>query len=107
MSGSSGYSFDTRSSDAKCEDLVIRTQLASPDPEVLSDVRAGDIFTVHLLSAVGPIQAVTVDGKIAGAILTANPTQLINCINSGTSFQARVLSINGGDCQVTIYCANR
>lgn len=107
MSGSSGYSFDTGPSAPKCEDLVLRTQLASPDPEVLGEIRAGEILTVHLLSAVGPIQAMTNDGRIAGAILTSNPTQLINCITGGTVYQARVLSVNGGDCQVTIYCANR
>lgn len=107
MSGSSGYSFETSPSAPKCEDLVIRTQLASPDPEVLSNVRAGDILSVHLLSAVGPIQAMTNEGRIAGAILTANPTQLINCINGGTVYQAKVQGINGGDCQVIIYCPNR
>ncbi|HVX00129.1 MAG TPA: hypothetical protein VHA52_06830 [Candidatus Babeliaceae bacterium] len=108
MSGSSGnYSFDTGSSGPDCADLVLRTQLASPDPAVIADLGVGDILTVHLLNAVGPLQALTVDNQIAGAILTANPARLINCINSGYEFQARVLSINGGECQVSIYCANR
>jgi hypothetical protein len=107
MSGSSSnYTFDT-SPAGDCGDLVLRTQLASPDPAVIADLGVGDVLSVHLLSAVGPLQALTADGEIAGAILTANPARLINCINSGFEFQARVLSLNGGECQISIYCSNK
>lgn len=108
MSGSSGgYSFETGAVQQNCADLIIRTQLASPDPAVLADLRVGDILTVRLLSATGPLQAVTHDGNIAGAILTSDPGLLINCINNGHEYMAKILSINGGDCQVSIYCSNR
>ncbi|WP_113663994.1 hypothetical protein [Pedobacter nanyangensis] len=107
MSGSSGTSFGVSSKSISCEDLIIRTQLASPDPDVLVDIHAGDVLYVKLLNATGPIQAITMDGRVAGAILTSNPTQLINCISAGTEYQAKVFSINGGDCQITVYCAAR
>lgn len=104
MSGSSGYSFDTGTSTIKCEDLVIRTQLASPNPTVVAGLSAGEILTIHLVNALGPIQAMTGEGAIAGAILTSKATQLINCIASGTVYVAKVISVNGGDCQITIFC---
>jgi len=108
MSGSSSdYSFDSGPVQTSCADIVLRTQLASPNPAVIAELGVGDILTIHLLSAVGPLQALTADNVVAGAILTSNPALLINCINNGSEFQARVLSINGGDCQISIYCSNR
>jgi len=108
MSGSSSdYSFEVGPNQPNCADIVLRTQLASPNPAVIANLAAGDILTVHLLSAVGPLQALNKDNLVAGAILTSNPALLINCINNGFEFQARILSINGGDCQISIYCSNR
>ncbi|RYE31228.1 MAG: hypothetical protein EOP48_31570 [Sphingobacteriales bacterium] len=107
MSGSSDYSFDQSAKPKNCEDIVLRTQLASPDPDVVADLSIGYILRIHLFSAVGPLQALTADNRVAGAILTSNPGLLINCINGGTEFQAKVLSINGGDCQISIYCSNK
>lgn len=108
MSGSPPNTpFDVRPSTTSCADLALRTQLASPVPSVIADLSAGDILTIHLLSAVGPLQALTMDGRIAGAVLTSNPATLINCISSGFEYQARVLSVNGGNCQIAVYCSNR
>lgn len=108
MSGSSSsYSFDTGATRQNCADIVLKTQLASPDPDVIDDLGVGDILNIKLSSATGPLQAVTMDGQIAGAILSSNPALLINCITEGHEYLARVLSINGGDCQVSIYCDNR
>jgi hypothetical protein len=107
MSGSSNpFTFDTDPSGPDCAGLSLRTQLASPDPAVIADLGVGDILTVRLLNAAGPLQALTADEDVAGAILTANPARLINCINSGFEFQARVTSLNGGECLILIYCSN-
>lgn len=106
MSGSSGsFSFggSSASTQQSCDELKIRTQLASPVQEVIEDLRTGDILEISLGSATGPVIA-THDGKLAGSILTSDPGLLINCINNGFSYQARVISITGGDCQVSIYC---
>jgi hypothetical protein len=108
MSGSSSnYSFETGATQKNCADIVLRTQLASPDPEVIEELGIGDILNIRLSSATGPLQAVTIDGIVAGAILSSNPALLINCINEGYEYIAKVLSVNGGDCQVSIYCDNR
>lgn len=108
MSGSSSdYSFEVGPNQPDCSAIVLRTQLASPNPTVVADLSTGDILTIHLLSAVGPLQALTTDNLVAGAILTSNPALLINCINNGHEFQAQVLSIKGGDCQISIYSSNK
>ena len=104
MSGSPGFTFSSSPSDQSCEKLTIHTRLASPVPNVVATLTIGQILTIRLSSVVGPIEAVTDQGNVAGAILTTKLTQLINCITSGTAYVARVLSINGGDCQVSIYC---
>jgi hypothetical protein len=106
MSGSDNFTFDTGGVQQNCADIVLRTQLASPDPAVVADLEVGDILNVKLLTATGPLQALTQDGDVAGAILTSDPALLINCINSGYEYLAKVLSVHGGDCQISIYCDN-
>lgn len=108
MSGSSSsYTFDTGATRHNCADIVLKTQLASPNPDIIEDLAIGDILNIKLSSATGPLHAVTMDNQVAGAILSSNPALLINCINEGYEFLAKVLSVNGGDCQVSIYCDNR
>jgi hypothetical protein len=107
MSGSSSYTFETGPSTQRCGELAMRTQLASPVASVIADLGTGDILDVVLAGAVGPLQAVTQDNEVAGAILTSDPGFLIDCINNGYIYQARVISVNGGNCQVSIYCSNR
>lgn len=102
MSGSSGFSFGG-STALECDKISIRTQLASPDPDVVKELGKGDILQIVLATATGPLQAVTNDGAIAGAILTSDPGMLIGCMNDGNKYQARVLDVDGGDCEVLIY----
>jgi hypothetical protein len=110
MSGSSGgssFGGGNPPQQQDCGSIIIRTQLASPDPEVIEDLSRGDILTITLASATGPLQAITNDGLIAGAILTTDPGLIISCINSGYHFLARVLEIDGGDCKISIYSTGR
>jgi len=109
MSGSSGGSSFSSSGQRQqdCGDIVIRTQLASPDPEVIEELGKGDILTITLASATGPLQAITNDGAVAGAILTTDPGLLITCINQGYNFLARVLEVDGGDCKISIYSTGK
>lgn len=104
MSGSSGFTFSSSPSEQSCEKLTILTRLASPVPNVIATLVVGDILNIRLSSVLGPVEAVTNQNQIAGAILTAKLAQLINCIASGTTYVAKVLIVNGGECQVSIYC---
>lgn len=107
MSGSSTPTIDTGAPSRNCADFELRTHLASPVKAVIAELRAGDILSIQLMSATGPLQALTNDGAVAGAILTSNPAMLITCISQDYGYSARILNIVGGDCQVAIFCSKQ
>lgn len=88
-----------------CQDISIKTSIISPDPAILAIINVDDILNISLRTNTGPLIATTNAGQILGAIFTTNPTLLIDCINQGYSYQATILSISGGDCQVLITVA--
>ncbi|WEK34736.1 MAG: hypothetical protein P0Y53_19795 [Candidatus Pseudobacter hemicellulosilyticus] len=102
MSGSGGGSGYIPSGPTDCEKLSIKTQLASPVVTVISKLKAGEILDVHLASQRGPVQVVTAAGEIAGAVLPPDLAQLIECIAGSHQYQAKVLDIKGGNCQILI-----
>lgn len=84
-----------------CLNLKIKTDLASVDPEVLSTVSVGVAYDVLAETERGPVY-VSVKGKRLGTVLHQRDVQLLNCIFEGTVYQAKIISINGGKCQVKI-----
>jgi len=85
-----------------CADLVITTHIASPVPAVISTLSKGDLLTITVASITGPIQVVTSGGKLAGSVISKDQARLLSCINGGTEYEAEVLSIKGGNCQIQI-----
>lgn len=85
-----------------CTNVSIKTNIISPDPNVLKTIHSGDILQVSLQTATGPLIAVTAKGKTLGAIFIKDPTSLIACINNGNSYKAEILNISGGDVQILI-----
>lgn len=103
MSGSgNGSNGGSPGSSTRCQDINTITHIATPNPQILEKVKVGDYLDLTLRTSTGPIQAVTNTGEIVGSILTVTISQLINCINEGVQFHAKVLSKNGGDCKVLI-----
>lgn len=105
MSGNSGDSrpsINRPSFNENCEDLVINTNLASPQPEVLALLNVGDELTIYAASDQGPIQALNSSGDVAGSIVSREQIRLLNCINQGIQYIAEVLSLDQGQCQVQI-----
>jgi hypothetical protein len=105
MSGSNsgeGSSFGGGAPTVDCESVSIKTRVVSPDPAVLTTLNIGDFLSITLRTSTGPLIATTIDGSILGAVFTTNPTLLIECINKGHSYQAEILAISGGDCQILI-----
>lgn len=103
MSGSGGGSgFIPGGASTNCQSLVINTQLASPQPAVIAQLNVGDQLTVVLIPPAGPVQLITTGGEIAGAVLTPDVAQLIQCMNDGHTYHAKILGINGANCQIII-----
>lgn len=105
MSGNSGSGFtptyNRPSASDNCDGLTIITNLASPKPEVVEGIERGDILIVQISSDQGPIVAIH-EGNVAGTIVSRDQIRLLNCILSGTIYEAKVLQSNNGQCQVQI-----
>ena len=84
-----------------CLNLVIITNLASVDDNVLNKIQVGDILPVETQSVDGPV-VVLKDGDILGTVLSSYLIRLLNCMNDGTEYQAEVMKIEDAICQVKI-----
>jgi hypothetical protein len=101
MGGFSLNPFFNTQSPKNCEAIVIKTQLFSPNAEIVSKLTNGDILDILLLKSSGPCVAFHEDG-IAGTIVSKNLYQLIKCINTGKRFIAIVREVSSGNCAITI-----
>lgn len=84
-----------------CMDLVITTNLASVNVDVLKKVNEGDVLPVKALGTDGPVVVVK-NGETVGTVLSSKLVQLLNCMNGGTEYEAEVLKIEEAICQVRI-----
>lgn len=100
-SGSGSGSGGARFTD--CLDIMAQTVLNSPVPEVIGDLKKGDILSISI-SMEGERRRVlaTKSGLIAGSITFGQLATLINCIEDGYEFVAIIISISGGSCIVEI-----
>lgn len=107
MSGSSGTGFSGNGagSNVSCEDIVIHTQLASPKASVIVKISKGDILEIESENNPmnQPLIVAKFKGNIAGGITHSSMFRLLDCIKSGTEYNAEVLSVNLGIVKIKIY----
>ena len=107
MSGSSGFggvpSMNRPKDNEDCEALVINTNLASPQAAVVNNLSVGDILSISAVSDQGPIQAIDQNGHIAGSIISREMVRILNCISTGTEYEAEIISIENGQYQIQIH----
>lgn len=84
-----------------CLNMVIITNLASVDVDVLNKAQVGDILPVEEQSLDGPV-IVLKDGDILGTVLSSHLIRLLNCMNDGTRYKAEIIKIEDAICQVKI-----
>jgi hypothetical protein len=102
MSGGGGGGYRGYDDSTNCLTLIIRTHIASPDPAILVQLQVGDMLDVALIPPSGPVQLLTRAGVVVGAVLPVDVIKLIQCISEGHAYEAKILSISGGNCQVLI-----
>jgi hypothetical protein len=86
-----------------CEDLVIHTQIASPKAAVVSKLSVGDVLDVAVQMQGGTAVVVLLfKGKQAGGLASPHLGHLRECIENGTTYQARVTGINGAAITVSV-----
>jgi len=106
MSGSSGGGGGGRAvaeEGIACEFLRFDAQVATPSPAVVPTLNVGDVLDVTL-SAGGGLAAVQVhrNGQLVGGLLANLVPRLRECILAGTSYQATVTALNGGQVRVLV-----
>lgn len=84
-----------------CAALVINSTVNSPNAQVLSTLKVGDVLDVVLLPG-GQSVIVQHQGNVVGALTGAHIARLIDCMNSGFLYQAIVQTLNGGQCVVRV-----
>lgn len=109
MSGSGGGgndnfpSINRPSQNDSCEGLVINTNLATPNADVIRNLSIGDVLSISALTDQGPIQALDTNGDLAGNIVSREQIRLLSCLIKGVPFIAVVIDIDNGQCQIRIY----
>ena len=109
MSGSGGGSFGGQfgqdAFELSCEKLTITTQLSSPDPAVVLSLNVGDILIIRQRNHNGLslTEAVFGGNQVAGGIASPQIQRMRECIALGSTYVARVISINGGQVMVKVY----
>lgn len=99
MSGSTRYDYsgeERGSDDCTFRDITI---VASPKAPVLAKVAKGDVLLVALED--GKL-VVLRDGEVLGSLAFPGALKLRSCIEKGFNYEADVLSVAGGKCQVEI-----
>lgn len=98
--GGSGGAF-AGGDETRCEDIVISTALASPDPAI--KVKPGDVLLVRVRKGKTPIAVCeTRKGEIVGSLVFGDVRRLITCIEKGSEYLATVTAVDGGRRQVRI-----
>ncbi|AKG69170.1 Uncharacterised protein [Serratia fonticola] len=108
MSGSGGGSYGGQFGQAdfevSCEKLRIDTQLSSPVPQVVAQLTVGDILGIAQINSQGSQLTVAIyNGMQVGGLASPYIQRLRYCMNSGTTYVARVTAINGGQVRVSVY----
>lgn len=86
-----------------CESLRFRTVVVSPDLGVLATLTEKDILDVVLNSQDRSIQVITTAKEVLGDLLPSQLGKLVQCINNGTSYKAKIQSIQSPRCEVEVY----
>lgn len=102
-SGGSGYGGGFERSGVSCEDLVINTQLSSPQALVVARLTVGDMLDVQVQQQ-GNIAVVVLlqNVQLAGGVASPEVQQLRECLQAGTVYEARVTSVSGAHIGVRI-----
>ena len=102
MSGSGSVGWTPSTPKNRCDQLSFLSTISSPQPAVIVQLSLGDELRVKL--QVAPQTAVVVEykGSVAGALTGTQLSSLINCLQNGYDFVAKVTAIGGGKCTVEV-----
>lgn len=106
MSGSGGRSRgNVRSTSTPCDKLEFDAPIMSPEPAVVQSLKIGDILLVALQRELPGGTIVVLNGNSVAGSIIEHVSELVRCIQDGHSYEAKVLSIRGGDVRVRVRSA--
>lgn len=85
----------------KCA-ITEKTILASPVPAIIATLKVGEILSVELETTPRARVVIKRLGQTAGALTSARLVDIIECLRNSFSYEAEVLSINGGRIEIEI-----
>lgn len=87
-----------------CPGLKLLATLASPDPDGVDSLEAGDILDVALIEEGGVtiIGVVRSEGTVIGSVVSDRAAQLRECLQQGFTYGAKVDSVVGGAVRVWV-----
>lgn len=99
--GGGGGGFVPRQQD--CASLAFDTQLSSPRAAIVAGIIVGQVLELvtQVMSGTTVVLALS-QGQVAGGLASPLVQRLRECIESGTLFNATVLSISGGQVRVRV-----
>ncbi|MGV5280827.1 hypothetical protein ACV4WP_28220 [Pseudomonas aeruginosa] len=103
MSGSGGSYLGPSTPTTSCATLQFDTQLASPKPQVVVQIKVNDILDIAFAPIGNQVVCALWQGHEAGGIVDPHLNQLRSCMNQGEQYQARVLQVSGGQVRVRVY----
>jgi hypothetical protein len=102
--GGGGGGFEPPTGD--CAALAFDTQLSSPKAAVVGTLKVNDVLDVTTQNMGGATVVVALHrGQVAGGLASPLVQRLRECIENGTVFTARVLSITSGQVRVHVEAA--
>ena len=107
MSGSSGgFGGGVSANDEviACDILRFETQIASPNPAIVSTLKIGDELLVSIASSSSTqeIQVFTDKGQLVGGLAAIKVQRLRECMLQNHAYKVKVLSVNSGQARVAV-----
>lgn len=87
-----------------CEDLIIITNVATPEDNLFNELTVEQILKVKLLEQDRAIGLFTKEDIYIGSILDPKVIELIKCLKSGKLFNAVIKTIEEAFIEVFIFC---
>lgn len=104
MSGSGGGGYGGGSeNDSPCESLRFDANVTSPKPSVVATLSIGAVLTIVVakMKDVVVLQ-VLAGGLVVGGLTAPEAARLRTCIDQGHTYQAKVVSLDGGQVRVRV-----
>jgi hypothetical protein len=100
--GGGGGGWAPSSPTSPCDSLKFLAVVSSPQPNALAGLRVGILLDISVQSTPRSAVIVTHGRTVVGALTGPKVSTLVNCIQNGYEFKAKVMSLSSGRCEVEV-----